>query len=40
MNSDVTQRCTEQLPEGFLQDDEAVFAEPRQAQALAAYRVP
>ena len=35
MNSDVTQQCTEQLPEGFRQDNEAVFAEPWQAQAFA-----
>jgi nitrile hydratase accessory protein len=35
MSSDVTRRCTEQLPEGFRQDNEAVFAEPWQAQAFA-----
>jgi hypothetical protein len=35
MSSDVTRRCTEQLPEGFRRDNEAVFAEPWQAQAFA-----
>jgi nitrile hydratase accessory protein len=35
MNADITRRCTEQLPEGFRLDNEAVFAEPWQAQAFA-----
>lgn len=35
MKSEVTQRCTEQLPDGYREDDEAVFAEPWQAQAFA-----
>ena len=35
MKPDITQLCTAQLPEGFRQDSEAVFAEPWQAQAFA-----
>lgn len=35
MNTDITQLCTDQLPDGFREDNEAVFAEPWQAQAFA-----
>jgi len=35
MKSEIARQCSAQLPAGFRQDNEAVFAEPWQAQAFA-----
>jgi len=35
MQSEISRQCTAQLPDSFRHDNEAVFAEPWQAQAFA-----